>query len=65
METLPLKDPSIDWDDLSFHKKLVCKNHPNNIFSTKNPWMRSIFVVTQDCTCPISDLLVIKEEKDA
>lgn len=61
METLPLNDSSIDWDDLSYQKLLVCKNHPENLFRSKNPWSRSIFVVTEDCECPISDFLVVKE----
>lgn len=60
----PVTDPSLHeaWKDLSTHKTMVCKNHPENRFTSKNPWIRSIFVLTQDCPCPISDLLVVTRE---
>lgn len=49
-----------EWtDDFSYHRVMACRNHPENRFSSKNPWQRSIFVVTGDCPCPISDFLVL------
>ncbi|WP_354214818.1 hypothetical protein [Arthrobacter sp. UYCo732] len=40
--------------------RLICKNHPENGYRTKNPWDRSIFAETvgKDCSCPRADLLV-------
>jgi len=49
------------WDDLSYQKEMRCKNHPDNLFYSKNPWIRSIFVRTTDCNCPIADLEVTSE----
>lgn len=53
-----------EWtDDYSYHRTLTCKNHPQNRFSTKNPWDRTIFCLTGDCPCPISDLMVVVQEE--
>ena len=54
--------PIGEWlfsDDYSYHRDLACVNHPENRFSTKNPWARSIFVVTHDCLCGMRDLAVV------
>lgn len=76
---IPLRDPSIDWDDLSTIKVLTCKNHTGARYHTKNPWTRTLHFTDFDeailelpkeertgpglleCTCPFSDLRVIKE----
>lgn len=62
-----------EWtDDYSFHRVLTCKNHTDARYSTKNLWSRSLFVQklpegemprtpTGECTCPVSDLMVIAE----
>lgn len=59
-ELYELKDAPVDWDDRSSHKTLVCVNHPEMRFTTKNPWDRSIFVTSDDadCSCPFTDLRV-------
>lgn len=40
--------------------RLICKNHPDNGYLTKNPWDRSIFAEFEheDWHCPRADLLV-------
>lgn len=62
-----------EWtDDYSFHRILTCKNHTDARYSTKNPFVRSLFVqklpdgeiertATGECTCPVTDLVVIAE----
>ena len=61
-----LSDPTLRTalDDLSTHLTMVCVNHPQNQFSSKNPYIRSIFVLTQDCACPLSDLRVIEDGQE-
>lgn len=63
-----------EWgDDLSTMKTMTCKNHPTARYSTKNPYDRSIHILslptgdierayTGDCTCPFSDLMVVTDE---
>jgi hypothetical protein len=40
--------------------RLICKNHPDNGYRTKNPWDRSVFAEFdhEDCGCSRTDLLV-------
>lgn len=55
--------------------ELTCKNHPTARYLTKNPHCRSLIVAdlpkgdiprtsTGECTCPVSDLVVIGSDKD-
>lgn len=65
-----------EWtDDYSFMRTMTCINHPTARYSTKNPYFRSLFIVklpegdiertaTGECTCPISDLVVLVEETE-
>jgi hypothetical protein len=65
-----------DWewgDDYSYLRTLTCVNHPTARYLTKNPFFRSIGIITLptdegiertatgECLCPFSDLRVIKE----
>lgn len=71
MTLVPLNE--FEWtDDYSYHRILTCRNHPTARYSTKNPFSRSLFVQqipdgeiertpTGECTCPLGDLVVIRE----
>ncbi len=63
----PVNDPKLRDVMANFgtHKIMVCQNHPQSQFSSKNPHQRSIFVLTTDCKCPVSDLLVIDDGRTA
>jgi hypothetical protein len=46
-----------------FH--LVCANHPEMEYLTKNPYMRSLHFVSNvwpECPCPFTDLVVLTDE---
>lgn len=75
MKLVPIRD--FEWtDDFSFHRDMTCINHPTARYSTKNPYVRSIFChklpegddfersETGECLCPKSDLAVIVEEEE-
>jgi hypothetical protein len=53
------------------HIRLTCRNHPHLRWSTKNIdyiGARSIFYTGRDiveCSCPVSDLIVVKENSNA
>lgn len=66
IEPTPVTAPELRevMADVSTHKEMVCKNHPEAKFSSKNPWQRSLFILTVDCPCPISDLMVTDDGKD-
>lgn len=55
-------------DDYSYHRIMTCTFHPTTRYFTKNPYCRSIFVITGtngerwECNCPMSDLMVITED---
>ena len=67
----------IDWDDLSWLKRLRCKNHHKVTYLSKNPWIRGLHITTDvehleevyrefgkpECNCPFSDLEVFVELK--
>lgn len=59
----PINDPKLRDVMANFgtHKIMVCQHHPESQFSSKNPYQRSVFVLTMDCKCPVSDLLVIDD----
>lgn len=63
----PVNDPKLRavMANLGTHKIMICQNHPESQFSSKNPYQRSIFVLTTDCKCPVSDLLVINDGRTA
>lgn len=63
----PINDPKLRDVMANFgtHKIMVCQHHPESQFSSKNPYQRSIFVLTTDCKCPVSDLLVIDDGRTA
>jgi len=60
-EMIPLDEADVDWEDRSYHKILVCKNHPRTRYSSKNPFDRSVFMLAgvsgaepffdEDCNC--------------
>jgi len=52
--------------DYTYHRILSCTNHPEYVFSSKNPYYRSIFPVgAQSCSCPVSDLTVIGDDPNS
>lgn len=63
----PVNDPKLRavMANMGTHKIMICQNHPESQFSSKNPYQRSIFVLTTDCKCPVSDLLVINDGRTA
>ena len=57
-------------DDYSFMRTLTCINHQTARYSTKNPFFRSLICTklpegdiersnTGECTCPMSNLVVV------
>jgi hypothetical protein len=70
-----LHDAPVDWDDLSTMKALTCVHHPSALYTTKNPWQRSLHLITppseadmkpgerrtatRECECPFDDLRVV------
>ena len=67
IQPTPINSPELRnvMNDFSTHKTMICKNHPESQFSSKNPNQRSIFVLTTDCKCSVSDLLVINDGRTA
>jgi hypothetical protein len=69
-EMLTFDEADIDWEDRSYHKTLVCRNHPRTRFSTKNPFDRSVFMskgvnggdgqFDEGCDCSFKDMRVVK-----
>lgn len=73
-----LREAPVDWNDMSTMKSLTCVNHPGALYSTKNPWERSLHVIqvptpedmkpgehrtsTGECECPFDDLRVVITE---
>lgn len=62
---------NFNWtNDFSYHRTLTCINHQEMRWSTKNPFQRSIFYISQEecgaeCNCPLADMRVIVEESQA
>lgn len=47
------------------HVGLICKNHPECQYITKNPYQRGLHYVSMtapECKCPFNDLVVITAE---
>lgn len=49
--------------------ELVCKNHPQSRYLTKNPYSRSLHYTPApehffepECTCPFTDLVVVGKD---
>jgi hypothetical protein len=69
-EMVSLDEADVDWNDRSYHKTLVCANHPRTRYFTKNPFDRSVFMskgvnggegfFDEECMCSFSDLRVVK-----
>ena len=52
-------------DDLSYHRNLSCVNHPELRWSSKNPFMRTVFYLGEfgtKCGCTFRDMTVVRVE---
>lgn len=74
MKLTPIRE--YNWDgDYSEMRTLTCINHQTAKYLTKNPWARGLHLInlpvgdiprtdSGECTCPLSDLVVIEKGID-
>ena len=48
-----------DLSDLSTHKEFTCIKHPGSLFTSKNPYQRSIFTIRSvGCDCDMDEIII-------
>ncbi len=73
MKLIPVSE--YKWtDDYSFMREMTCVDHPTALYSTKNPYWRTVHLLkvpdgdiarnaNGECLCPFSKLAVIVDEE--